>query len=53
MQREDASDDVIEFYDAAEERFEMLLNIFKVFGHVPEHGKAWTAAIMAILKRRT
>ena len=24
------------FYDKAEDRFEMLLNIFKVFGHTPE-----------------
>lgn len=28
----------------------MLLNIFKVFGHVPEYGKTWTSVIMAILK---
>jgi len=50
VQREDASAEVNAFYDAAEERFQMLLNIFKVFGHVPEYGEAWTAVIMAILK---
>lgn len=50
VQREDASAEVNAFYDDAEQRFEMLLNIFKVFGHVPEYGKAWTAVIMAILK---
>jgi len=50
VQREDASDEVNKFYDAAEERFQMLLNIFKVFGHTPEYGKAWTEVIMAILK---
>ena len=50
VQREDASDEAIQFYDDAEKRFEMLLNIFKVFGHVPEYGKTWTAVIMAILK---
>jgi len=50
VQREDANQEVNEFYDAAEERFQMLLNIFKVFGHTPEYGKAWTSVIMAILK---
>ncbi len=38
------------FYDKAEERFEMLLNIFKVFGHTPELGTVFTDLIMAILK---
>ncbi len=50
VQREDANEEVRAFYDAAEERFQMLLNIFKVFGHTPEYGKAWTSVIMAILK---
>lgn len=50
VQREQATPEVNAFYDDAEERFEMLLNIFKVFGHVPEYGKTWTAVIMAILK---
>ena len=38
------------FYDKAEERFEMLLNIFKVFGHTPELGAVFTDLVMAILK---
>ncbi len=38
------------FYDKAEERFEMLLNIFKVFGHTPELGAVFTDVIIAILK---
>ncbi|MDH3590192.1 MAG: carboxymuconolactone decarboxylase family protein, partial [Gammaproteobacteria bacterium] len=38
------------FYNAAEERFEMLLNIFKVFGHAPELGEAFTQSVMAMLK---
>lgn len=50
VQREDASAEVNAFYDDAEKRFELLLNIFKVFGHVPEYGKTWTSVIMAILK---
>lgn len=50
VQREDADAEVNAFYDDAEGRFQMLLNIFKVFGHVPEYGKTWTAVIMAILK---
>lgn len=50
VQREDASAEVNSFYDDAENRFEMLLNIFKVFGHTPEYGKTWTSVIMAILK---
>lgn len=50
VQREDASAEVNAFYDAAETRFNVLLNIFKVLGHVPEYGETWTAVIMAILK---
>lgn len=38
------------FYDKAEGRFEMLLNIFKVFGHTPELGAVFTDLVMAILK---
>ena len=38
------------FYDKAEGRFEMLLNIFKVFGHTPELGTVFTDLVMAILK---
>ena len=38
------------FYDKAEDRFEMLLNIFKVFGHTPELGEAFTQSVMAMLK---
>ena len=33
VEREDADEQTRKFYDAATERFEMLLNIFKVFGH--------------------
>ena len=50
VQRDQADAEVNAFYDDAEARFELLLNIFKVFGHVPEYGKTWTAVIMAILK---
>ncbi|MDH3616595.1 MAG: carboxymuconolactone decarboxylase family protein [Gammaproteobacteria bacterium] len=39
-----------EFYGKATERFEMLLNIFKVFGHTPELGEAFTQSVMAMLK---
>lgn len=39
-----------EFYDKAADRFEMLLNIFKVFGHTPELGEAFTQSVMAMLK---
>jgi 4-carboxymuconolactone decarboxylase len=38
------------FYDKATDRFEMLLNIFKVFGHTPELGTVFTELVMAILK---
>lgn len=50
VEREQASPEVNAFYDKAEERFEMLLNIFKVFGHIPEIGVPFTDMIMAILK---
>ena len=36
LERADASPKAIEMYDKGEGRFEMLLNIFKVWGHAPE-----------------
>lgn len=50
VEREQANPETLKFYDAAEERFQALLNIFKVFGHTPEYGQAFTETIMAILK---
>lgn len=50
VEREQANEETLAFYDAAEERFQALLNIFKVFGHQPEYGTAFTNLIMAILK---
>ncbi len=50
VERDQASAETIEFYDKAEDRFEMLLNIFKVFGHTPELGTVFTDLVMAILK---
>ncbi len=38
------------FYTKAENTFEMVLNIFKVFGHTPELGTVFTDLVMAILK---
>lgn len=38
------------FYRDAADRFEMLLNIFKVFGHTPELGRCFTDSVMAMLK---
>jgi len=50
VEREQADAVTEEFYDKAEERFEMLLNIFKVFGHTPELGTVFTESVMAMLK---
>ena len=50
VERDQADEQTIAFYDKAEERFEMLLNIFKVFGHTPELGAVFTDLVMAILK---
>ena len=50
VEREQASEATLAFYDKAEDRFQALLNIFKVFGHHPEYGNAFTDLIMAILK---
>ncbi len=50
VEREKASAETNAFYDKAEDRFQQLLNIFKVFGHVPEYGTVFTDLIMAILK---
>ena len=50
VERDQANTETLAFYDKAEERFEMLLNIFKVFGHTPELGTVFTDLVMAILK---
>lgn len=50
VEREQADAETISFYDKAEDRFQALLNIFKVFGHQPEYGTVFTDMIMAILK---
>jgi AhpD family alkylhydroperoxidase len=50
VEREQANAETNDFYDKAEDRFEMLLNIFKVFGHTPELGEVFTNTVMAILK---
>lgn len=50
VERETANPATLEFYDKAEDRFQALLNIFKVFGHQPEYGNVFTELVMAILK---
>lgn len=50
VERAQANPQTLAFYDKAEQRFEMLLNIFKVFGHTPELGAVFTDMVMAILK---
>ena len=50
VERDQANPETLAFYDKAEERFQALLNIFKVFGHQPEYGAAFTDMIMVILK---
>ena len=50
VERDQASPDTNAFYDKAEERFELLLNIFKVFGHIPELGAIFTDSVLAMLK---
>ncbi len=50
VERDQANAETLAFYDKAEGRFEMLLNIFKVFGHAPELGTVFTDLVMAILK---
>ena len=50
VERENATAETRAFYDKAEDRFQMLLNIFKVFGHTPELGAVFTDLVMAILK---
>ena len=50
VERDQADSETLAFYDKAEERFQMLLNIFKVFGHAPPLGTVFTDLVMAILK---
>ena len=50
VEREQADAATLAFYDKAEDRFQALLNIFKVFGHHPEYGTVFTDLVMAILK---
>ncbi len=50
VERDHADQETQAFYDRAEDRFELLLNIFKVFGHTPELGTCFTDSVMAMLK---
>ncbi|WP_282610749.1 carboxymuconolactone decarboxylase family protein [Pelagibius sp. Alg239-R121] len=50
VEREQADAATLAFYDKAEDRFQALLNIFKVFGHHAEYGTVFTELVMAILK---
>jgi len=50
VEREQADVETTAFYDKSEDRFQALLNIFKVLGHQPEYGTVFTEMIMAILK---
>ena len=50
VELEQADEQTKAFYEKAADRFEMLLNIFKVFGHTPELGEAFTQSVMAMLK---
>jgi len=46
----DACPEAQAFFERAENRFQALLNVFKVFGHNPEFGNVFTETVMAILK---
>ncbi len=50
VERDPADAETTAFYDKSEDRFQALLNIFKVLGHQPEYGTVFTEMIMAILK---
>ena len=50
VEREQADDLTNEFYNDSEGRFEMLLNIFKVFGHTPKLGRIFTDSVMEMLQ---
>ena len=50
VERENADELTNSFYDDAEQRFEMLLNIFKVFGHTPKLGRIFTDNVMEMLQ---
>ncbi len=50
VEREQGNAETKVFYDKAEERFTMLLNIFKVFGHTPNLGTVFTDLVMQILQ---
>jgi len=50
IERNQANAETTAFYDRAEDRFEILLNIFKVFGHTPELGSVFTDSVLAMLK---
>ena len=50
VEREQADAATLEFHDKAEDRFQALFNIFKVFGPHSEYGTVFTDLVMAILK---
>jgi 4-carboxymuconolactone decarboxylase len=50
VEREQADAVTNGFYNRAEDRFELLLNIFKVFGHTPNLGSTFTDSVMEMLQ---
>ena len=50
VEREQADDLTNDFYNDSEGRFEMLLNIFKVFGHTPKLGRIFTDSVLEMLQ---
>lgn len=50
VEKEHADELTQKFYKDSEERFEMLLNIFKVLGHTPQLGAIFTESVMEMLQ---
>ena len=50
VERKEAYADTIAFYDRSQDKFELLLNVFKALGHLPELGSKITDLVLELLK---
>lgn len=50
VEPEDADEVTLAFFAKAEKRFQTLQNVYKIFGHQPEYGHAFTDLMLAISK---
>ena len=50
LERRDACTETIFFYERSQDKFHLLLNLFKAMGYLPELGSKMTDLVLTLLK---